>query len=440
MSLSALLDRAQDAIFALSSCLPCGPTTSNLKLNGRTFSIVKLLGEGGFSFVYLVKDVDSGRIFALKKIRCSYGSSSFREAIKEVEATKRFRCQNVIQVLDSCVVQDHAAERSGLGNIPAAEGGEEGGKVIYIFLPFYERGNLQDAIAAHVVRGTRFGEREMLLLFQGTCQGVRAMHKYRLPDVGAKRNRSAGSTAAPSMEPPRDVEGQQDPFSDDNHAERPLIDGQEVEEEGAGSYPPRPSAGGGGGSGGNGKGKARETALDGQGGDADDEGQGGEPIPYAHRDIKPGNVMISDDGRTPVLMDFGSTIKARVRITSRREAVAHQDYAAERSSMPYRAPELFDVPTDCTLTEAVDIWSLGCMLFALAYLHSPFETTQTIEQGGSIALAVLNGSYKFPPAAEDPYSDATREIIRRCIKVKPDERPDIDEVLALTATALRGLE
>ncbi len=108
--------------------------------------------------------------------------------------------------------------------------------------------------------------------------------------------------------------------------------------------------------------------------------------------------------------------------------------------MPYRAPELFDVPTDTTLTESVDIWSLGCLLYALAYLHSPFETTQTIEQGGSIAMAVLNGSYKTPPSSEDPYSEKTREVIKRCIQVKPEDRPEIDEVIELTQAALRGLE
>lgn len=66
--LGAILDRAQDTLFALASCVPCGPSSSTLKLNGRTFKIVKLLGEGGFSFVYLAQDAESGRYFALKKV------------------------------------------------------------------------------------------------------------------------------------------------------------------------------------------------------------------------------------------------------------------------------------------------------------------------------------------------------------------------------------
>lgn len=110
--------------------------------------------------------------------------------------------------------------------------------------------------------------------------------------------------------------------------------------------------------------------------------------------------------------------------------------------MSYRAPELFDVKTGQTLDEKVDIWvrspvhfaivllipypqSLGCTLFALAYSHSPFENTQTTEQGGSIAMAVLNAQYKHP---QSPYSQGLKNLIDSMLKVNPAERPDINEV------------
>ena len=67
------------------------------------------------------------------------------------------------------------------------------------------------------------------------------------------------------------------------------------------------------------------------------------------------NVMISDDGR-PILMDFGSCMKARVKVENRNQALLQQDIAAEQSTMAYRAPELFDVKTGITLDEKVDIW------------------------------------------------------------------------------------
>ena len=69
--------------------------------------------------------------------------------------------------------------------------------------------------------------------------------------------------------------------------------------------------------------------------------------------------------------------------------------------------------------------SLGCTLYALAYLHSPFETTQTTEQGGSIAMAVMNAQYKQPSSA---YSQGLRDLIDSMLKADPQQRPDIHQV------------
>ena len=66
--------------------------------------------------------------------------------------------------------------------------------------------------------------------------------------------------------------------------------------------------------------------------------------------------MLANDGVTPILMDFGSRIKARIPIENRSQALIQQDTAAEHSTMAYRAPELFDVKTGTNLDEKVDIW------------------------------------------------------------------------------------
>lgn len=69
--------------------------------------------------------------------------------------------------------------------------------------------------------------------------------------------------------------------------------------------------------------------------------------------------------------------------------------------------------------------SLGCTLYALAYSHSPFENTQTTEQGGSIAMAVMNAQYKHPSSQ---YSQGLKDLIDSMLKVDPKQRPDIHEV------------
>lgn len=97
--------------------------------------------------------------------------------------------------------------------------------------------------------------------------------------------------------------------------------------------------------------------------------------------------------------------------------------------MPYRAPELFDVKTGKTLDEKVDIWSLGCTLYAVAYGFSPFET-----EGSSVAMAVLSGRYRHPGG----YSEKVTKLIDACLVVDSEKRPDISKVIELTEAAMRN--
>jgi serine/threonine kinase 16 len=79
--------------------------------------------------------------------------------------------------------------------------------------------------------------------------------------------------------------------------------------------------------------------------------------------------MIADDDVTPILMDFGSCMKARIPIEDRSQALLQQDIAAEHSTMAYRAPELFDVKTGTTLDEKVDIW-VSCLFLETSPSHA----------------------------------------------------------------------
>jgi serine/threonine kinase 16 len=162
--------------------------------------------------------------------------------------------------------------------------------------------------------------------------------------------------------------------------------------------------------------------------------------------------MISDDGHTPILMDLGSLSPAPTPITSRSLALAVQDIAAEHSTMPYRAPELFDVKTGSVIDTKVDIWSLGCTLYACLVGKSPFEA-RSEETGGSLSICVLGGDWRFPDeggkkgkgkqggatsghgngAATEGVgiNESVREVVRACLQVEPAERPDIDQLIEM---------
>lgn len=86
--------------------------------------------------------------------------------MKEVEAYTLFSPHpNIIHSVDYCV----SADRS-----------DPGAKTVYILLPYYRRGNLQDIINANLVNHTKFPERRLMVLFLGVCKALKAMHNYRV--------------------------------------------------------------------------------------------------------------------------------------------------------------------------------------------------------------------------------------------------------------------
>jgi serine/threonine kinase 16 len=170
--------------------------------------------------------------------------------------------------------------------------------------------------------------------------------------------------------------------------------------------------------------------------------------------------MIDDDGQSPILMDLGSLAPSPIAITSRSLALAVQDTAAEHSTMPYRAPELFDVKTGSIIDTKVDIWSLGCTLYACLVGKSPFEA-RSEETGGSLSMCVLGGDWRFPDekstatkgkgkagntesedtssAGSAAISAPVKELVRKCLQVEPAERPDIAELIQLIKDVIQEL-
>jgi len=407
-----------DGIWQLQSCFNCFPSNPSLKINGRSFKILRLLGEGGFSYVYLVQSPGDPTLYALKKIRCPFGEESVSQALKEVEAYSLFTPHpNIIHAIDHSVESDR--------------GGDAGSKTVYILLPYYRRGNLQDAINANLVNHSRFPERRLMALFLGICRALKAMHQYRV------QGGPGGSNAVRKAKQVRKEAAQADRETEEEvtraNTRRKRRDRDDEEQDAL----------------------MEGEVMAAQQGVAD-----GDIRSYAHRDIKPGNIMIADTGTQPVLMDLGSLAPSPTPITSRALALQVQDQAAEHSTMPYRAPELFDVKTGTIVDTKVDIWSLGCTLYACLVGKSPFEA-RSEETGGSLSICVLGGDWRFPdegPAEakrgkqkvvdaeqeankrrEDVVSDPVKNVVRQCLQVEPNERPDIDQLIGLVEEVVAAL-
>ncbi|VVC33716.1 Hypothetical protein CINCED_3A004379 [Cinara cedri] len=145
-------------------------------------------------------------------------------------------------------------------------------------------------------------------------------------------------------------------------------------------------------------------------------------LSYAHRDIKPANILFNDNNE-PVIIDLGSASIARITVASKRDAQKLLDEVNERCSVTYRAPELFNIDIDSVIDERIDIWSLGCLLYAMLYKKSPYDLVY--ERGDSVALAVISGKISFPSNSNETVND----LIRVMLTTDHFKRPFIDTVL-----------
>lgn len=170
-----------------------------------------------------MQDTSSEALYALKKIRCPFGQESVAHAMKEVEAYALFAPNpNIMHSVDYCV----SADRS-----------DPGAKTVYILLPYYRRGSLQDIINANLVNHTKFPERRLMVLFLGVCKALKAMHNYKVKGGSGDSNsvnkakKIRGEAARADQEAQNEVDqrrGRQVGRDEDldGEQEEPLMDGE----------------------------------------------------------------------------------------------------------------------------------------------------------------------------------------------------------------------
>ncbi|GAV08591.1 hypothetical protein RvY_18256-2 [Ramazzottius varieornatus] len=142
--------------------------------------------------------------------------------------------------------------------------------------------------------------------------------------------------------------------------------------------------------------------------------------PIIHRDLKVENLLLGQDGKVK-LCDFGSatTVTHAPDMTwdSRRRNQVEDEMTKNTTPM-YRAPEMLDLYSNAAINEKLDIWALGCVLYALCYQVHPFED--------SAKLRIINAKYTFPPSRT---YDIFNDLISRLLTIDPKERPSINSLL-----------
>ncbi|MEU2062370.1 protein kinase [Streptomyces sp. NPDC013455] len=133
----------------------------------------------------------------------------------------------------------------------------------------------------------------------------------------------------------------------------------------------------------------------------------------AHRDIKPSNILLGR--QRPMLIDFG--------IARAAEDSRHTHSGGVVGSPGYLAPEQV---SRGVVTEAGDVFSLGCVLVFAATGRSPFQ-----HPGEEVSAASLLYRIVHEQAQLEGLPAELLPVVRRCLAKQPEQRPDSSELTDL---------
>mmetsp|Transcript_41798 Transcript_41798/g.67883 ORF Transcript_41798/g.67883 Transcript_41798/m.67883 type:complete len:737 (-) Transcript_41798:167-2377(-) len=151
--------------------------------------------------------------------------------------------------------------------------------------------------------------------------------------------------------------------------------------------------------------------------------------PIQHRDLKIENLLVTADG-TLKLCDFGSCTQISKKYTTRSEILQEEERIQKYTTNCYMAPEMADLYKHEVISEKVDIWALGCILFVMAFFEHPFQEKGT--------LAIMNCAYTIP--SKHKYSTVLLDMIKNLLTAKPKRRPDIHKCLDMVDAWERFLD
>lgn len=142
--------------------------------------------------------------------------------------------------------------------------------------------------------------------------------------------------------------------------------------------------------------------------------------PVIHQDIKPDNIMVADNGNF-MITDFG--VSTHLRSTLRKSMSSAFSSAG---TIAYMAPERFG--KDNTPIMANDIYSLGATTYEMLTGNAPFGDDGGLMQKKGAEIPDLKGAY----------SQQLKNVIARCLRANPWERPTAEQLEKYAETALNG--
>ncbi|KAI4196027.1 MAG: hypothetical protein LQ346_003324 [Caloplaca aetnensis] len=139
-----------------------------------------------------------------------------------------------------------------------------------------------------------------------------------------------------------------------------------------------------------------------------------------HRDIKPENILLADKKLSVKLADFGLA-----------KIIGEESFTTTLCGTPsYVAPEILENSRHRKYTRAVDVWSLGVVLYICLCGFPPFsDELYTAENPYNLSQQIKMGRFDYPSPYWDSVGDPALDLIDRMLTVDIDKRITIDECL-----------
>ena len=125
-----------------------------------------------------------------------------------------------------------------------------------------------------------------------------------------------------------------------------------------------------------------------------------------HRDIKDENIMVDLSTDQLKLIDFGSGTFLKYSI-----------YTQFQGTLGYSTPEW--ICFHCYHGGSATVWSLGILLFDIVCGDIPFQLSHQI--------------VKAKPTFKGNLSEDVKDLIHKCLRIKPSDRPSIEQILSSLA-------
>ncbi|KAL1884247.1 hypothetical protein VTK73DRAFT_3231 [Phialemonium thermophilum] len=140
-----------------------------------------------------------------------------------------------------------------------------------------------------------------------------------------------------------------------------------------------------------------------------------------HRDIKPENILLVDKDLHVKLADFGLA-----------KIIGEESFTTTLCGTPsYVAPEILSDNKHRKYTKAVDIWSLGVVLYICLCGFPPFsDELYSKDFPYTLQQQIKDGRFDYPSPYWDSVGDPALDLIDSMLVVDPEKRFTIDQCLS----------